>query len=413
MGERICNANSVNKCTKIGKHLCSGCVEVTYCSKECQKEDWLTHKSQCKSAFPGSGTASFDELSVKQLKNLIKAKASGMPHKKRTDIMSKMANIVEKPVLINLAKEFVRPQEIEALLGASKAKTAASSSSSSSSASDSGSKVKSPSTGSKGKKFGRKNAMQSPTPEQVRQQANMMRKNPSVVRKANPAFAKMTDEQIRQYADHLEKAAADPALMKEMEKMSRLSDSDRKSLQNIQEGITGVIPMDSKWIDEAIETLQSKPQLFKNLFKGKGAMMGGITDEQVDAIIDFAANLNTSILRFGIVAIQFLASLAKPATEYYKLVDDYTLGFAKYILIGIVGFIMYYCTMITFICVRWVFVKLYALVLSLYALTLAPSTSTSAGSGYESMKSTADAVGGASAAKGANFGNSVDDEFEL
>ena len=36
-------------CHKIGEHsACSACMMVSYCSRECQKKDWKTHKSLCK-----------------------------------------------------------------------------------------------------------------------------------------------------------------------------------------------------------------------------------------------------------------------------------------------------------------------------------------------------------------------------
>lgn len=31
---------------------CSGCFEVRYCSKECQKDDWCAHKKICKTRKP-------------------------------------------------------------------------------------------------------------------------------------------------------------------------------------------------------------------------------------------------------------------------------------------------------------------------------------------------------------------------
>jgi len=50
----------------------------------------------------------------------------------------------------------------------------------------------------------------SPTPEQLRSQAAMIRKNPDLVRKSQPMFANMSDEQIRAYADHIEQAFPPP-----------------------------------------------------------------------------------------------------------------------------------------------------------------------------------------------------------
>lgn len=33
---------------KINLKLCSGCKVVKYCSKQCQKKDWINHKSKCR-----------------------------------------------------------------------------------------------------------------------------------------------------------------------------------------------------------------------------------------------------------------------------------------------------------------------------------------------------------------------------
>jgi hypothetical protein len=44
-------------------------------------------------------------------------------------------------------------------------------------------------------------------------------------------MAKMSDEEIRQYADHLEKAAADTAMMKEIEKMAAMTPKERDQIK--------------------------------------------------------------------------------------------------------------------------------------------------------------------------------------
>ena len=36
------------ECAKIGALICSQCKNVGYCSKECQKVDWGSHKRNCK-----------------------------------------------------------------------------------------------------------------------------------------------------------------------------------------------------------------------------------------------------------------------------------------------------------------------------------------------------------------------------
>ena len=62
-------------CKELGIHLCAACGEEIYCSKACQKEHWVDHKQMCQSALRPRATVgltqSFDELSVKQLKNLL------------------------------------------------------------------------------------------------------------------------------------------------------------------------------------------------------------------------------------------------------------------------------------------------------------------------------------------------------
>ena len=63
-------------------------------------------------------------------------------------------------------------------------------------------------------------------------------------------------------------------LYEEMKKMSKLSDRERSQLQIIQEGLTGVKPIDDAWTVSTIKTLKSNPDIIKSMFKGKGAMIG-------------------------------------------------------------------------------------------------------------------------------------------
>lgn len=264
---RVC-ANT--GCENPGKHLCSGCGEEIYCSKECQKAHWAKHKLACKSAVKPEAAMfikSFDQLSVKQLKNIIIAKATTFEASKKNKILKRVEQTVEKPALVKLVKDHVQPEEIEALLTtpASAKVEAASSSGTASARSAKNKNVQQRATFE---------GLPSPTPEQLRQQAALMRKNPGMVRKAQPAFAHLTDEQIKAYADQLEMAAADPNILKEVEKMSKLSADDRGLLQQIQEGLTGVKPIDDAWITMIIDALKKKPEVFKTLFKGKGAMFG-------------------------------------------------------------------------------------------------------------------------------------------
>jgi hypothetical protein len=63
-------------------------------------------------------------------------------------------------------------------------------------------------------------------------------------------------------------------MMQEMTRMAKMSPRDRNQLQLLQEGLSGAKPMDAAWIDSTVTTLKSNPKIFKNLVKGKGAMLG-------------------------------------------------------------------------------------------------------------------------------------------
>jgi hydrogenase maturation factor len=81
----------------------------------------------------------------------------------------------------------------------------------------------------------------------------MIRNDPNMIKRANKAFANMSVEQIRQYADMLDKAADDPNILKEMESMSSFNDKEKSLLSSIQEGISGTRSMDKEWIENIVK----------------------------------------------------------------------------------------------------------------------------------------------------------------
>ena len=179
--ERNCANGS---CGKPGKHLCSGCNEESYCSRDCQKSHWLLHKISCQSATKPAAVTSFDSLSIKQLKNLLTVKAAGFVATKKKNVLDLLNQIVEKPQLIKLVAEHVQLTEIEALLTVTDA-AGKSSSGSSSSSSSSGSRSQ---TTKKPRDSSSRTTNQPtqpvPTPDQLRQQAAMIRKDPQSIRSA-------------------------------------------------------------------------------------------------------------------------------------------------------------------------------------------------------------------------------------
>ena len=109
-------------CAKEGVHLCAGCGEQKYCSKECQKSDRAEHKVDCKSATKPEAVAltqNFKSLSVTQLKNLVRAKAASYGEAKKRITLDKLDKVMEKDHLVRFAEEHVHPAETEALLSGS------------------------------------------------------------------------------------------------------------------------------------------------------------------------------------------------------------------------------------------------------------------------------------------------------
>jgi hypothetical protein len=130
-------------------------------------------------------------------------------------------------------------------------------------------------------------------------------------------------------------------MMKEVERMAQLSPKEREQLQSIQDGLQGVKPMDDAWLDAAISTLKTNPNFYKGMVKGKGAMFGGVSDEQIESFVDTAAMIDAGTLRWILKAIMYLGSWAKPLTDCYNYMEKKTYGFAKHILLGIVAIIIY------------------------------------------------------------------------
>ena len=63
-------------------------------------------------------------------------------------------------------------------------------------------------------------------------------------------------------------------MMKEVERMGKLPVEDRLDLQRLQEGLSGVVPMDDPWIDSVVNVVKFKPHLLKSMVKGRGEMIG-------------------------------------------------------------------------------------------------------------------------------------------
>ena len=92
-------------------------------------------------------------------------------------------------------------------------------------------------------------------------------------------------------------------------------------------------------------------------------MLGGVSDEQIESYIDMASRMDAFILKMVAYGIWYMSKAAKPLSEVYQVVDKYTLGSARYILLGIFAMVLYYVTMVLFMFGKWVIIQLYGLYL--------------------------------------------------
>ena len=142
--------------------------------------------------------------------------------------------------------------------------------------------------------------------------------------------------------------------------MSRLSPAEREQLQLIQEGLQGVKPMDEPWINTLVGTLKKNPEFFKTMIRGKApATFGGVSEDSVMQFIDTAATMDASTLRRIFQFLLYLSSWSKPATDFYNQMDKMTFGCARYILLAIVGLILYFSVTMWIRVGSWILYKIF------------------------------------------------------
>jgi hypothetical protein len=225
-------------------------------------------------------------------------------------------------------------------------------------------------------------------------------------------------------------------MMKEMARMATLSDKERGQIQLLQEGLSGAKPMDLSWIEQMVGALKKNPKMFKTLIQGKGSMMGtvmyigsllilflplsffccknigGLTDEQTNSFIDTMSAMDASTLTLILRFIIYLSTLYKPAVDLYNTVDKYTFGCARYILLAIVGILLYYLSMVVWFVLRNLFVVGSFIAVRVYAL-VSPSGAGAAGSSADSAATVFEAAKGAAGQAAAAVGDADGAGFDF
>lgn len=195
--------------------------------------------------------------------------------------------------------------------------------------------------------------------------------------------------------------------------MAQLTPKERAQLQSFQDGLQGVKVIDDAWFDAAIATLKTNPGLYKSMLKGKGAMFGGVTDEQIESFIDTAAMMDSNTLKIILKILKYLGSWAKPLTDFYNLVDKYTYGFGKHILLGILAIVVYQSILFSIYLTRTSFTFIYGLYKSSMGIatveTINATTKLSTPTATVAISTAAAALAGSNAATAAIISKVVEE----
>ena len=334
-------------CSKDGTKLCSQCGEEAYCSGECQKKAWTTgHKEQCRLATKPevvTVTQRMEDLSLKQLRNVVIAKAAQYNSNKRAIILSILEHKdKDKAALLKLVTEHVQVSEIEPLLTGRGGENASSSSGGDGGASSARAGGKKVLVSRKDKVKAALEEHKMPSAEQLRRQAREMSRNPELVRRANPEMRKFTDAQIREHAKEMEKMATNPEMIQAMMKVQAMPEAERSALNQIQEGLAGKVPRDEKWIAETIRVVKAQPDTLKMLFQGRVGAESPMSEKQIMAIIDYVVTCSDWFLSSAVRFVNWGLRMRGPVGEMYRTVDAATFGCAQYLVLFVMLVILFY-----------------------------------------------------------------------
>lgn len=196
--------------------------------------------------------------------------------------------------------------------------------------------------------------LQNLSPEQLRQQVEMMRSiDPDVLRRMNPQLASLTDQQIRMAADQMEMMVNNPQMMKAAaEQMKNMTQEQLEAMRN---GVTGassssssplgsgsngppdlsqmggdpaalLAGMDKAQLKQILQTLKDSPEMLKQF-----SDMSGMSEEQLKRGVETFSAMDDDKMD---AAIKMMRTV-QYAKDMWTRVDVQTGGYLKRILIGI------------------------------------------------------------------------------
>lgn len=177
-----------------------------------------------------------------------------------------------------------------------------------------------------------------PSAETLRRQAREMKRNPALVRRANPEMRNFTDSQIREHATEMEKLANNPEMIHAMKSVQSMPEAERAALLRLQEGLNGKVTRDDKWIADTIKLVKAQPDTLKNLFKGRTDANSPLSEAHILGIIDYMITCSDGFLTSAFKLINWAISMR----GMYQMVDTTTFGCARYVVLGVMILLVFY-----------------------------------------------------------------------
>ena len=172
------------------------------------------------------------------------------------------------------------------------------------------------------------------TPDQLRQQASMMKSmDPATLRRMNPAMANWSDTQIQMAITQMDMMASNPDMMKTVtEQMKNMKPEELQKMQaeamagpgNLDNGAAGGMPQDPMQmlqnadpaqIKQMINMVKDNPALMKNMIRSANPSMGDkISDDQISKTMEMFASMDEK----KIEKLMKIGRYAQKAREYVK-----------------------------------------------------------------------------------------------
>lgn len=364
-------------CGKNGDLKCSKCGAAQYCSKECQVGHWSVHSATCYQKTSDNKIL-LESLSVKQLKYMLKMKAASMSEGEREALKEGEARVVEKAPLISLVESSMSQSEMKQFLA--------------SYAQEKNAPPQTSSARKPRKPDSQLEDLKRATPEQLRQQARVFRRDPDLVRRSNPQLAHLSNAELLASAEQMEAMADNPAMLREMieqmermtpeereaasritpeqreainsmtpaqkeqmQKMSRLSAEQRAHIMKFQNGLAGTI--NEEWANSVVALLRNRGEAFKVMVKA----LFEVQDDQADPWIELVAGMDEWSIRLICRFLGFIQAVGRPLVKAYEVLDKSTFGMGRHIVMLVVGIVLYYSAITTWRVTSRIVSWLYAL----------------------------------------------------